>query len=78
MNITLKHLVIGSEVPSEPVEHWDNFAWFDTATKTIKECKNGSWSVIMNLSFGGYTGNIKHGSDTMHFTDGVLISVTKE
>ena len=73
----LRTLVIGTELPSEPIEHWSNFAWLNPADRTIKEYVNGHWVEIATLAdtfkTEGYTGEIKDGKNTFVFENGILI-----
>lgn len=46
----LRHLVIGDTLPTEPVEHWDNFAWLNPVTRNISVYVNGQWVVSATLA----------------------------
>jgi hypothetical protein len=74
---TTKHLIIGTELPSEPAEHWGNFAWLNPTTRDIRVYVNGEWVISTTLAdtlvAEGYTGTIKHGKEDMVFENGLLI-----
>lgn len=78
MSEKTKHLIIGTELPTEPVEHWENFAWLNPVTRDIKVYINGEWVVSTTLAdtlvTEGYTGTIKDGNKDMVFQNGLLVS----
>jgi hypothetical protein len=73
----LRQLVIGDTLPTEPTEHWDNFAWLNPVTREIRIYVNGAWVVSTTLAdtftTTGYTGEIKHGNNVMVFENGILV-----
>jgi predicted component of type VI protein secretion system len=73
----LRQLVIGDTLPTEPTEHWDNFAWLNPATREIYVYVNGQWVVSTTLadtfSTEGYTGEIKGNDGVMVFENGILV-----
>lgn len=66
-----KIMYIGDATPNEGDAKY--CGWIDTATNTGKVYENGQWVVKIDFNTKGYTGEIKHGNDTMVFENGVLV-----
>jgi hypothetical protein len=75
----LRNLVIGTELPTEPIEHWENFAWLNPADRTIKEYVNGQWVQIATLADTFTTEGVSEEIEvkkikTMVFKNGLLVN----
>jgi hypothetical protein len=71
----LLHLIVSDNPPPTDGTDWTNFAWLDTKNAQLK-VYDGEWKVIASVGSTGYSGEIKHGNDTMTFENGILVKYT--